>query len=332
MFSIPTLASLPPAVQVRDLSLSYGSTLALDDVSMTVAPGSSFALLGPNGAGKTTLMSVLATLLPPGRGLAQVAGHDVVKAPLKVRKAIGMVFQDASLDDRLSAEENLDFHGRVYGMGPRARAQAIDRMLALVDLEDWRESIVRSFSGGMKRRLEIARALMHDPQILFLDEPTVGLDAQTRARIWVYLNAMRRERGLTLLTTTHYIEEVEGADQICIIDEGRIIAQGTPDELKTTLGHAFLHVKPASPDDREALIAAYPQARVLEDGALAIPAGGDQFGADFLARFGNRLSEMRYEAPTLEGVFLSLTGRALRDRADGERAAQRDAGRRAGRR
>lgn len=320
------------AVQVSHLSLRYGSQLALDDVSLEVARGSSFALLGPNGAGKSSLMSVLATLSERFEGEVAVAGHDVRRASRKVRLSIGMVFQDPSLDDRLSAEENLDFHGRVYGMSGRARAAAIDRVLDLVELTDWREAIVRSFSGGMKRRLEIARALMHDPQILFLDEPTVGLDPQTRAKIWTYLDQQRRERGLTLLTTTHYIDEVESADRICIIDKGRIIAEGSPEQLKADLGKSFLHVVPASAADRAALLQAYPTAHAIGPETLAIPAEGDGFTPNFLARFGNRLREMRLEAPTLEGVFLGLTGRVLRDRADGLRDAQRNAGRRAGRR
>lgn len=321
-----------PAVRVEHLSLKYGGHVALDDVSLSVGRGSSFALLGPNGAGKTSLISVLATLRQADKGLVEVAGHDVRRASRQVRLSIGMVFQDPSLDDRLSAEENLDFHGRVYGMTGRARADAIDRMLDLVELSDWRETIVRSFSGGMKRRLEIARALMHEPEILFLDEPTVGLDAQTRARIWAYLNRQRRVNGLTLLTTTHYIEEVEDADRICIIDKGHIIAEGTPGQLKRDLGQSFLHVVAATPVDHAALLAAYPDAHALGPETLAIPAGEDDFVAGFLARFGNRLREMRFESPTLESVFLSLTGRILRDRSDGEREAQRNAGRRAGRR
>lgn len=305
----------PPAIHVRDLTLRYGSRVALDGVSLTVGQGEAFALLGPNGAGKTSLISVLATLRQADAGLVQVAGHDVRRAPRDVRKAIGMVFQDASLDSRLTAEENLDFHGRVYGMAPRARRQAVDRVLALVELEDWRDSIVRSFSGGMKRRLEIARALMHGPRILFLDEPSVGLDPQTRARIHADLARQRRERGLTTLTTTHYIHEVEGADRICIIDHGRIIAEGSPDALKRDHGQAVLHVTPAGDTQRAAILAAFPQARATgADLALAVP--DDRFVADFLASFGSRLAQMRYQAPTLETVFLNLTGRALRDRAD----------------
>lgn len=329
--SPPDKPASRPAVRVSGLSLSYGIHPALDDVSLTVCRGSSFALLGPNGAGKTTLVSVLATLLAPDKGQVEVAGHDVRRASRQVRQAIGMVFQDASLDDRLSAEENLDFHGRVYGMAPRARAGAIDRMLALVELEEWREAMVRSFSGGMKRRLEIARALMHDPEILFLDEPTVGLDAQTRARIWSYLDQQRRDRGLTLLTTTHYIEEVEDADCVCIIDKGRIIAEGPPDALKRRYGQPVLRVTAVSPRDRADMLQAYPQAQGIGEATLIIPAEGEVFVAAFLARFGSRLREMQAEGPTLEGVFLHLTGRVLRDRAEGTREAQRAAGRRAGR-
>ena len=330
----PALSVRPDAyaVRVEGLTLKYASHVAIDDLTLHVKPGSSFALLGPNGAGKSSLMSVLATLRDPGQGLVEVAGHDVRRAARQVRQSIGMVFQDHSLDDRLSAEENLDFHGRVYGMAPKARAEAIDRMLALVELEEWREAVVRSFSGGMKRRLEIARALMHSPKILFLDEPTVGLDAQSRHKIWDYLAAEQRARGLTLFTTTHYIEEVEAADQICIMDKGRIIAEGTPDQLKRDLGQAYLHAVPADELARAALLQAYPTAHAVNAQTLAIPAEDNDFVSKFLAEYGNRISEMRYEAPTLEGVFLSLTGRVLRDRADGARDGDKTAGRRAGRR
>ncbi len=306
----------PPAIHVRDLTLRYGSRVALDEVSLTVAPGQSFALLGPNGAGKTSLVSVLATLRRADAGVVQVAGHDVRRAARDVRKAIGMVFQDASLDSRLTAEENLDFHGRVYGMAPRDRRAAVDRVLSLVGLDDWRDDIVRSFSGGMKRRLEIARALMHQPRILFLDEPTVGLDPQTRARIHADLARQRRERGLTTLTTTHYIDEVEDADHICIIDHGRIIAEGSPDTLKRDHGQSVLHVTPVTDADRAAIMAAFPQARASGPD-LTLAVAGDGFVAEFLAGFGSRLTQMRFQAPTLETVFLNLTGRALRDRADG---------------
>lgn len=317
---------------VNGVSLRYGSQIALEDVSLRIARGSSFALLGPNGAGKTSLMSILATLRTADMGKVLVAGHDVNRAAQKVRRSIGVVFQDSSLDDRLSAEENLDFHGRVHGMPGKARRAAIDRVLDLVELSNWREEPVRIFSGGMKRRLEIARALVHDPEILFLDEPTVGLDAQTRDRIWTYLDGERRRRGLTLLITTHYIEEVDTADCICIIDKGRVIAEGSPAELKHAYGKPYLHVVIASPEVREQLLNAYEGAEVIGNGGVSIPADGEAFIPEFLARFGSRVSEIRFEAPTLEAAFLNLTGRTLRERFDGEREAQRAAGVRAGQR
>ena len=181
-------------ISVEDLHASYGANTVLDQVSLSIERGSSFALLGPNGAGKTTLLSILSTLRRPDGGRATVAGADVVREPSKARRSLGVVFQDSSLDDRLSAAENLEFHGLVYGMDKPARVRRIEEMLALVELSEWAENPVRTFSGGMKRRLEIARALMHEPRILILDEPTVGLDAQTRGKIWSYLLQQRRER------------------------------------------------------------------------------------------------------------------------------------------
>lgn len=299
------------AIRVEDISLRYGDRLALDRISLQVRPGEHFALLGPNGAGKSSLVSVLATLHAPDAGRAEVAGHDIARAARAVRQAIGMVFQDASLDSRLSAEENLDFHGRVYGMSPRDRRAAIDRELALVALDDRRDTLVRDLSGGMKRRLEIARALMHQPQILFLDEPTVGLDPQTRARIWQDLARQRAARGLTTLTTTHHIDEVEGADRICIIDDGRLIAEGTPEALKRAHGQSLLHLRPADAGARAAILARYPQASGTDELTLAVP--DDGFVPGFLAEFGARIAQMRYQAPTLETVFLNLTGRDLRE-------------------
>lgn len=327
----PEVAAQMSAVWVEGLTLRYGAQVAIQNLNLTVKRGDSFALLGPNGAGKSSLMSVLSTLRAPDQGRAFVAGFDVTGQSRHARQEIGMVFQDPSLDDRLSAEENLDFHGRVYGMAARARAAAIDEMLALVELEAWREATVRSFSGGMKRRLEIARALMHRPQVLFLDEPTTGLDAQTRNKIWDYLQLQRRTRGLTLFTTTHYIEEVESADQICIIDQGRIIAEGRPADLKRDLGRAYLHVVPNSDAVKDALLAEFPNAVQSVAGELAIPVSDEAVISGFLAGYGNQIKGLRYEAPTLEGVFLSLTGKALRDRADGAREGRKAAGQRAGR-
>lgn len=320
------------AISIENLSAAYGDTRALDQVSLAIPAGAHFALLGPNGAGKTTLISILCTLRRPEGGTATVAGADVVRRPTLARRSIGVVFQDSSLDDRLTAWENLEFHGLVYGMAPAPRRAKIENVLALVELENWTHEIVRSFSGGMRRRLEIARALLHEPSILFLDEPTVGLDAQTRQHIWHYLDRLRQERNLTVLTTTHYIEEVESADQVCIIDGGRIIAQGSPADLKAAHGIRWLHVMPQDAAALDEIVRRFPSAKRLSGQGLALPAGPGDGTDALLIDFRDRLSEVRFEQPTLESVFLSLTGRELRDRADGQRDAERAAGRRGGRR
>ena len=322
---------MPAAISVENLFASYDGKTVLNDVSFSIPRGASFALLGPNGAGKTTLVSILCTLRLPDRGTARISDFDVVRQPTKARETIGVVFQDSSLDDRLSAWENLEFHGLVHGLAPRLRRQRAEDVLALVELTDWSDEIVRSFSGGMRRRLEIARALMHQPTILFLDEPTVGLDPQTRQRIWSYLERLRREQHLTVLTTTHYIEEVESADQVCIIDHGQIIVQGTPADLKAAHGSRWLHVVPRDEATATEIAACYPQAQRLGT-ALALPVSDDAMADAFLATYRTRLEEIRFQEPTLESVFLSLTGRELRDRADGQRDAQRNAGRRGGQR
>ena len=196
------------AIRLDGVSKRYGRTLALNEVSLEVGEQQMFALLGPNGAGKTTLMHFLSSLLLPDAGTAFVAGVDVIHQPLKARRRLGIVFQEPSLDDRLSVRENLDLHGLVFGVPRTLRKQRIEELLTLVELTDWAENIVRTLSSGMKRRLEIARTFVHDSEILLLDEPTVGLDAQTRDRIWHYIRRLQTERKITVLVTTHYIEEV----------------------------------------------------------------------------------------------------------------------------
>ncbi len=320
------------AITVSDVSAAYAGKQVLHGVSLDIPAGSHFALLGPNGAGKTTLVNILCTLRKPDGGSAVVAGADVVAKPTMARRSIGVVFQDSSLDDRLTAWENLEFHGLVYGMAKKARRAMIETVLGLVELEDWTHEIVRSFSGGMRRRLEIARALLHEPQILFLDEPTVGLDAQTRQRIWHYLDGLRRQRNLTVLTTTHYIEEVETADIVCIIDGGNIIAQGSPEALKADYGIRWLQVVPKDAAATQAILSRFPEAQPLGSNGLALPADRDDRSDALLAEFRDQLTEIRFQPPTLESVFLALTGRQLRDRADGQRDADRAAGRRGGRR
>jgi ABC-2 type transport system ATP-binding protein len=324
--------ALDLAIDIKSLSHSYGEKKVLDNINLQVKKGTSFALLGPNGAGKTTLLNILCTLMRFDHGQALLNGADVVKQSVKARRSIGVVFQTSSLDDRLSADENLEFHGLVYGLSKKERRQAMDEVLELVELTEFREKIVREFSGGMRRRLEIARALMHKPAILLLDEPTVGLDAQTRQRIWRYLQDMQINEGLTVLTTTHYIEEVENADHICIIDHGRILAEGTPDSLKKQYGTSWLYVTPLDGDLISEINDRFQTVQKLTHNRYAIEISDAAEMNKFLEEFSQKIEEARLDAPSLESVFLSLTGRELRDKASGIRISEQQAGRRAGRR
>jgi len=219
-------------IEVEHLVKRYDGTVAVDDLSFTVEPGELFGFLGPNGAGKTTTINVLCTLLAPTAGSTRVAGFDCQRQPTSVRTQIGIIFQDPSLDERLTAWENLLFHAMIYHVPARQRRARIDAVLEMVGLADRRQTIVRQFSGGMKRRLEIARGLLHHPRVLFLDEPTLGLDPQTRRRLWECLAALRRDHRLTLFLTTHYLEEAEVCDRVAIIDHGRLVALDTPALLK----------------------------------------------------------------------------------------------------
>lgn len=223
------------AIRCDGLKVRFGQTAAVDGVSFQVARGALFGFLGPNGAGKSTTLSVLCTLRSPSEGRAEVAGFDVARAPHEVRRRIGVLFQDPCVDDRLTGLENLKLHAMVYGVPRNERSRRLEEAVELTGLGDAIGRIVRTYSGGMRRRLELARVLLHDPEILFLDEPTGGLDPQTRRAFWAHLAELRRRRGITVFLTTHYLEEVEGADDVVIIDHGRIIAQGSPSELKTRM-------------------------------------------------------------------------------------------------
>jgi ABC-2 type transport system ATP-binding protein len=309
---IPSLA-----IQVGAVSKRYGRTLALNDISFDVKREELFALLGPNGAGKTTLLHILCTILQPDSGTVRIGGLDVIAQPTKGRRDVGVVFQEPSLDDRLTVHENLNFHGLVYGVPRRLRRQRIEEMLALVELMDWREKLVRTLSSGMKRRVEIARALIHDSRILFLDEPTVGLDAQSRERIWQYVGRLRRQRELTVVVTTHYIEEVEACDRVCVIDRGEILAMDTPAALKVAHGQQLLRVLPREDATATEIMAAYPDTTVRRDAEIIVKSSGDAFAEAFLSRYGSRIRRLSVEEPSLESVFLSLTGREIRDQAAG---------------
>lgn len=220
-------------IEIKNLIKKFGDFVAVDDISFSVRAGDVFAFLGPNGAGKTTTIKILTTLLHPTSGSMLVNGCDPQKDKNGARKSFGIIFQDPSLDDELTAYENMDFHGVLYGMAGAERKERIKQLLEVVDLWNRRKEPVKNFSGGMKRRLEIARGLLHHPKILFLDEPTVGLDPQTRNYIWSYLKKMNQDEGVTIFLTTHYLEEAEAvANRVAIIDHGKIVAQGSPEEIK----------------------------------------------------------------------------------------------------
>jgi ABC-2 type transport system ATP-binding protein len=319
-----------PMVRIGGVTKRYGRTLALDAVSFDVAANELFALLGPNGAGKTTLLHILCTILKPDSGTATISGIDVVGRPLLARQNLGVVFQEPSLDDRLTVYENLNFHGLVYGVPGARRKSRIDELLALVELADWRDSLVRTLSSGMKRRLEIARALVHEARVLFLDEPTVGLDAQSRARLWQHVRELRKTRELTVIVTTHYIEEMEDCDRVCIIDKGKILADDAPSALKTAHGQQLVRI--VATDDAAAgeIVSAYPDLTVRKDADIVIKSSGDAFAEALLARFAGRIRKFSVEEPSLESVFLSLTGRELRDQAAGARERTFQFGKRGG--
>ncbi len=307
------------AIEISGLSKRYGRVEALKDVSFAVRGNEVFALLGPNGAGKTTLMHILCTIVRPDSGSARVGGFDVVRQPRRARRQIGVVFQEPSLDGRLTVEENLNFHGLVYEVPAAVRKRRISEMLELVELSDWRGKLARTLSSGMKRRAEIARALIHDARVIILDEPTVGLDAQSRERIWHYLGRLRQERQLTLIVTTHYIEEVESSDRVCIIDHGRVLALDSPGALRTAHGEELIRLVPRDAEVAAEVMARFPGAIAGGDGEIMLKSRDARFGEMVLGEFGSRVRHLSFERPSLESVFLNLTGRELRDQAAGVR-------------
>ena len=306
-------------IEVENLSKHFGQIIAVDTVSFEVPEGEIFGFLGPNGAGKTTTINILCTLLTPTGGRASVKGYDVVSQRNEVRRSIGLVFQEPTLDEYLTAEQNLRFHAYAYGVPRGLREERISELLELVELSDRRKAKVRTYSGGMKRRLEIARGLLHRPQVLFLDEPTLGLDPQTRRHIWDYIQALRQQDNLTIFLTTHYMDEAEICDRISIIDQGRIIALDTPDKLKDALGGDVVTL---TAEDNEAatleLKERYNLSPVIENGTITftIPQG-EKFLPKLIGSFQSRLVSIGVHRPTLDDVFLKLTGHAIRDQEAG---------------
>ncbi len=305
-------------ISARGLVKRYKKIEAVKGIDLDVRSTEIFGFLGPNGAGKTTTISILCTLLKASAGSAEIAGFDVGRSPAEVRKRIGLVFQDPSLDNELTAWENLLFHAFIYGVPKTERSERMRAVLEMVELTDRSRSVVKTFSGGMRRRLEIARGMLHTPQVLFLDEPTLGLDPQTRRHIWTYLRRLRSELGVTLFMTTHYRDEADECDRIAIIDDGRIVALGTPAELKKLVGGEVVAV---STEDNDRAVVEIRERFGLEpvatdDGMLRVEVPD---GAGFIPRLLRELSvpvtSVAANRPSLDDVFLKLTGHAIRDEA-----------------
>lgn len=311
------------AIETEEITKRFDDIVAVNKISISVKPGELFGLLGPNGAGKTTLISMLSTITEPTSGKAKVWGFDVEKESSQVRENIGMVFQGTTLDDRLTGKENLDLHGRLYGLDGKTRKKRIEEVLALVELTERADSIVRTFSGGMMRRLEIARGLMHHPHVLFLDEPTLGLDPQTRNHIWEYIKILNKVEGVTIVLTTHYMEEADHLCQrIAIIDHGDIVALDTPEALKERLGGDVIMLQLENPDDTSKLCDIYDKngctktiSRQNGEVFITVKNGEHQIPQILSLASNARISilAVSLRKPTLDDVFLHHTGRAIRD-------------------
>ncbi len=302
-------------IEVKDLTRKFGDLVAVDRVSFSVEEREIFGFLGPNGAGKTTTINMLCTLLKPTSGEAWLNGYHLVRDQDKVRRSIGLVFQDPSLDDQLTAEENLNFHALLYDIPASTRAKRMEEVLKMVELYDRRKDSIKTFSGGMKRRLEIARGLMHYPRVLFLDEPTLGLDPQTRNRIWEYILELREREGITIFLTTHYMDEAEHADRIAIIDYGKIVALDTPDSLRGLVGGDIITVK--TTDDRLAAQEISQcfgfQVNEGQNGLHFEVQKGEEFIPRLVSELPLEIHSISLRRPTLDDVFLKFTGRRIRD-------------------
>src|SRR5579859_4233178 len=303
------------AIAVRSLTKTFGEIEAVKGVDFEVAPGEVFGFLGPNGAGKTTTINMLCTLAKPTSGSATVAGHDVVTERDDVRRNIGLVFQDPTLDGYLTATQNLELHAELYGVPSRLVAPRMRQVLTMVGLWERRDAPVATFSGGMRRRLEIARGLMHSPRVLFLDEPTIGLDPQTRRSIWSYIRELKEREEITIFMTTHYMDEAEWCDRIAIMDQGQIVALDPPEQLKASVGadRVTIHT-----DDNEDAIAALRdrfgiEAREAEGAVLFGVPSGESFVPRLFAELGLPIRAVSVSRPTLDDVFMNYTGTTIRD-------------------
>ena len=307
-------------IEVVDLEHTFGEVEAVRGISFAVKKGEIFSFLGPNGAGKSTTINILITLLPLQKGRVRVAGHDVAREPRKVREVIGIVFQEEVLDRDLTVWETMEFHGRIYGIPRDERRRRIEDLLAVVELDARRNERTKNLSGGMKRRLQIARGLLTRPEVLFLDEPTLGLDPQTRMRIWDYIRQVN-ESGTTIFMTTHYMEEADMlSDRISIMDHGRIVISGTPDELKNTLGEDVVYLETGDDSGAREFLLGMEEVRSITGSPRGLSVAISADGSHALPRIIDRLREAGIEIvsvnlkkPTMDDVFVHYTGRELRD-------------------
>jgi ABC-2 type transport system ATP-binding protein len=315
---------MPHAIETRHLTKAYNHFKAVDSIDITVDNGEIFGLLGPNGAGKTTTVSMLCTILKPTSGSAFVNGFDIVKQANQVRKSIGIVFQDPSVDDRLTGRENLYMHANLYGVPASEQKERIDRILKLIELEDRANDLLRTYSGGMRRRLELGRGLIHYPKVLFLDEPTVGLDPQTRDHIWKYIKELKETHDITVVLTTHYMDEADRlSDRIAIMDHGKVVVLDTPSKLKETLEGDVVTVRANQIDELSKLVSKWLglKTRII-DGTLEITVPNAQAAMPRIMEIATQNSiyveSLLSRGPNLEDVFLHYTGRSIRQDATKE--------------
>jgi ABC-2 type transport system ATP-binding protein len=304
-----------PIIRVEHLVKRYNGITAVNDITFEVEGGTIFGFLGPNGAGKTTTINILCTLLSPTSGKTFIAGHDCLKDPSEVRKAIGIVFQDTTLDKDLTAYENLIFHAYLYDVPKKEMKERVDDVLKFVDLYERKDDLVKKFSGGMKRRLEVARGLIHRPRVLFLDEPTLGLDPQSRANLWEFITELPERHKVTIFMTTHYMEEAEVCKRIAIIDNGKIIASGTPEELKKTVGGDVVSLTTTDNSHAKEEIKNLFKLDVSEkDSVLYMTCSrGDTCVPEIIRTLGEKVLSVSVQRPTLNDVFLKLTGKTIRE-------------------
>jgi ABC-2 type transport system ATP-binding protein len=312
-------------IETTGLTKKFDELVAVDALNLSVNEGEIFGLLGPNGAGKTTTLSMLATLLPPSGGAARVNGYDVAREASRVRANIGFVFQDPSSDDLLTGRENLYLHSLMYGVDMRHANEKMDAALKLVDLTDRQHERVKKYSGGMRRRLELARGLLHEPKILFLDEPTLGLDPQTREHLWKYIKRLSTEKKVTIIITTHYMEEADSlCDRVAIIDHGRVVALDSPANLKKQLGGDVVYLSFAKQNKPN--LAAVKKLKCVHNVKLEKTREGSRvtLSCDAAAsqlqnilKVIGKVESVESRSPTLNDVFLHFTGKEIRDGSGG---------------